>query len=114
MPRFLALSRSGDLNFRLEQTREVIVREVKDSQTSDDPASVLDFDQLNFLRREGLIFRGFKVKLIKTLIQMLIFFLGGAHFVRAHVQVRHGHVQLRHQCQAENSLVHGQNTLQVN
>ena len=45
---------SGDLNFRLEQSREVVIREVKDSGTS-----VLDFDQLNFLRQEGLIFKGF-------------------------------------------------------
>ncbi len=39
----------GDLNFRLEQTREVVIREVKDG------TSILDFDQLNFLRSEGLV-----------------------------------------------------------
>jgi len=39
----------GDLNFRLEQTREVVIREVKDG------TSILDFDQLNFLRNEGLV-----------------------------------------------------------
>jgi hypothetical protein len=45
---------AGDLNFRLEQSREVVIREVRDG------SSVLDFDQLNFLRREGLIFRGYR------------------------------------------------------
>ncbi len=43
----------GDLNFRLEQSREVVIREVRDG------LSVLDFDQLNFLRREGFVFRGY-------------------------------------------------------
>ncbi len=31
----------GDLNFRLEQTREVVIREVKDG------TSILDFDQVS-------------------------------------------------------------------
>ena len=44
---------SGDLNFRLEQSREVVIREVQDG------ASVLEFDQLNYLRQEGLIFKGY-------------------------------------------------------
>ncbi len=54
----------GDLNFRLEQSREVVLREVSSSSSSPPPSSssvsVLDFDQLNFLRQEGLIFRGFQ------------------------------------------------------
>ena len=45
---------SGDLNFRLEQSREVVLREVKEG------VSVLDFDQLNYLRQEGFIFKGFR------------------------------------------------------
>ncbi len=51
---------AGDLNFRLEQTREVVIREVRDGV-----AAVLDFDQLNFLRREGLIFKGYRESPVK-------------------------------------------------
>ena len=36
----LKICRCGDLNFRLEQTREVVIREVKDG------TSILDFDQV--------------------------------------------------------------------
>jgi phosphatidylinositol-bisphosphatase len=43
----------GDLNFRIEQTREVVIREVQDG------ISVLEFDQLNYLRSEDLIFSGY-------------------------------------------------------
>jgi len=43
----------GDLNFRLDQSREVVMREVERG------ASVLDFDQLNCFKSEGVIFRGF-------------------------------------------------------
>lgn len=43
----------GDLNFRLEQSREVVMREVEGG------TSVLDFDQLNYLKNEGFIFRGY-------------------------------------------------------
>ena len=43
----------GDLNFRIEQTREVVIRDVRDG------LSVLEFDQLNYLRSEGLIFGGY-------------------------------------------------------
>ena len=54
----------GDLNFRLEQTREVVVREVVVQDNGGDGpgcfTSVLDFDQLNYLRSEGLIFKGYK------------------------------------------------------
>ena len=50
---------SGDLNFRLEQTRQVVIREVRDG------VSVLDFDQLNYLRAEGLIFRGYREEEIR-------------------------------------------------
>ena len=49
----------GDLNFRLEQSREVVMREV------DHGASVLDFDQLNYLKNEGFIFRGYSEDQIK-------------------------------------------------
>jgi len=42
----------GDLNFRIEQTREAVIRE--------DISTILEFDQLNFLRNEGLIFNGYK------------------------------------------------------
>ena len=49
----------GDLNFRLEQSREVVMREV------DGGSSVLDFDQLNYLKSEGLIFRGYSEDAIK-------------------------------------------------
>ena len=56
----------GDLNFRLEQTRPVVEREVAQKANSTDGnggsnfTSVLDFDQLNYLRSEGLIFKGYK------------------------------------------------------
>ena len=43
----------GDLNFRIEQTREVVIRDIQDG------LSVLEFDQLNFLRSEGLVFSGY-------------------------------------------------------
>ena len=43
-------SRSGP------QSREVVIREV---QEHDHGSAILDFDQLNYLRREGLIFRGY-------------------------------------------------------
>jgi len=43
----------GDLNFRIDQTREVIIRDIRDG------ASVLEFDQLNYLRSEGLVFPGY-------------------------------------------------------
>lgn len=43
----------GDLNFRLEQSREVVMREVDGGKSS------LDFDQLNYLKNEGFIFRGY-------------------------------------------------------
>lgn len=53
----------GDLNFRLEQTRPVVEREVAQKINADGNGcftSVLDFDQLNYLRSEGLIFKGYK------------------------------------------------------
>ena len=53
----------GDLNFRLEQTRPVVEREVAQKTNADGNGcftSVLDFDQLNYLRSEGLIFKGYK------------------------------------------------------
>ena len=50
----------GDLNFRLEQTREVVVREVGQDVDGECFNSVLDFDQLNYLRSEGLIFKHYK------------------------------------------------------
>ena len=52
----------GDLNFRLEQTRDVVVREVlTDSNCSLEKGtnaykSVLDFDQLNYLKA-GAVFK---------------------------------------------------------
>ncbi len=49
----------GDLNFRLEQSRDVVMREVEGG------ASVLDFDQLNYFKKEGLIFRGYSEDEIK-------------------------------------------------
>lgn len=49
----------GDLNFRLEQSREVVMREVEGG------ASVLDFDQLNYLKSEGFIFRGYSEDTVK-------------------------------------------------
>jgi len=44
----------GDLNFRLEQTREEIIRDIEDG------VSVLETDQLGWLMSKGTIFRGFK------------------------------------------------------
>jgi len=44
----------GDLNFRLEQTREVIIRDIEDG------LSVLESDQLTWLMSEGTVFRGFR------------------------------------------------------
>ncbi|XP_059089332.1 inositol polyphosphate 5-phosphatase E-like [Tigriopus californicus] len=44
----------GDLNFRIEQNRDYVIREVQDGM------SVLEFDQLNYLRKEGLVFQGYK------------------------------------------------------
>lgn len=44
----------GDLNFRIEQNRDYVIREVQDGM------SVLEFDQLNYLRKEGLVFKGYK------------------------------------------------------
>ena len=45
----------GDLNFRLEQTREEIIRDIEDG------VSVLETDQLTWLMSRGTILRGFKV-----------------------------------------------------
>ena len=44
----------GDLNFRLEQSRAEIIRDIEDG------ISVLETDQLNWLMSKGTIFRGFK------------------------------------------------------
>ena len=44
----------GDLNFRLEQTRAEIIRDIEDG------VSLLETDQLNWLMGKGTIFRGFK------------------------------------------------------
>ena len=44
----------GDLNFRLEQTREEIIRDIEDG------VSVLETDQLTWLMSRGTILRGFK------------------------------------------------------
>ena len=44
----------GDLNFRLEQSREEIIRDIEDG------VSVLETDQLTWLMNKGTIFRGFK------------------------------------------------------
>ena len=52
---------SGDLNFRIDQTREVVIRDIKDG------FSVLEFDQLNYLRHEGLIFNGYEEDPIRFL-----------------------------------------------
>ena len=46
---------AGDLNFRLEQSREEIIRDIEDG------VSVLETDQLGWLMSRGTIFRGFKV-----------------------------------------------------
>ena len=51
---------AGDLNFRIEQSREVIVRQVGNGKQN-----LLDFDQLNFLMEQGLIFRGYKEENIR-------------------------------------------------
>ena len=55
----------GDLNFRLEQTREEIIRDIEDG------VSVLETDQLAWLMSKGTIFRGFKVN---TIIHVLFSF----------------------------------------
>ncbi|XP_023336477.1 72 kDa inositol polyphosphate 5-phosphatase, partial [Eurytemora carolleeae] len=44
----------GDLNFRLEQSREEIIRDIEDG------LSVLETDQLTWLMSEGTVFRGFR------------------------------------------------------
>ena len=48
----------GDLNFRLEQTREVVVRELL-NHADKSYKHVLDFDQLNYLKDQGHILKGF-------------------------------------------------------
>ena len=48
----------GDLNFRLEQTRAEIIRDI------DEGVSVMETDQLGWLMQKGTIFRGFKEHLI--------------------------------------------------
>ena len=55
----------GDLNFRLEQDRDIVMHELslavnRMGDTSGCFDSVLDFDQLNHLRSEGLIFKDYK------------------------------------------------------
>ena len=44
----------GDLNFRLEQSREEIIRDIQDG------VSVLETDQLTWLMSQGTVFKGFK------------------------------------------------------
>jgi len=48
----------GDLNFRLEQTRAEIIRDI------DEGVSVMETDQLGWLMQKGTVFRGFKEHLI--------------------------------------------------
>ena len=58
----------GDLNFRLEETREVVIKEVEkmdwlmkaSAVESRCFKSLLDLDQLNYLRSQGLIFKHYK------------------------------------------------------
>lgn len=50
---------AGDLNFRLEHSRDFVISELLDSGDGIVSRAVLESDQLNLLRRDGLIFRGF-------------------------------------------------------